>query len=155
ASTPFLSVAKTWMAGHRRAESTPSFGRLCPAMTTLKRRSKRPPASYAIALPQGGGCSEEARLLPGLTPLARTWRAHGDELFGRGRMQGHCCVEIGFRRLHFHGDRDRLDDFGGAVADDVTADDAIGKAIVHELHQHARVAARQRCLQRPERRLVD
>jgi hypothetical protein len=25
--------AKTWMAGHRRAEATPSFGRLCPAMT--------------------------------------------------------------------------------------------------------------------------
>src|SRR5258708_38841187 len=22
-----------WMAGHRRAEATPSFGRLCPAMT--------------------------------------------------------------------------------------------------------------------------
>src|ERR1700722_985215 len=27
--------AKTWMAGHRRAEATPSFGRLCPAMTGL------------------------------------------------------------------------------------------------------------------------
>src|SRR6202162_3304419 len=26
---------KTWMAGHRRAEATPSFGRLCPAMTTV------------------------------------------------------------------------------------------------------------------------
>jgi uncharacterized protein len=25
--------AKTWMAGHRRAEATPSFRRLCPAMT--------------------------------------------------------------------------------------------------------------------------
>jgi len=25
--------SKTWMAGHRRAEATPSFGRLCPAMT--------------------------------------------------------------------------------------------------------------------------
>jgi uncharacterized protein len=28
--------AKTWMAGHRRAEATPSFGRLCLAMTTGK-----------------------------------------------------------------------------------------------------------------------
>src|SRR5216683_1108697 len=27
--------AKTWMPGHRRAEATPSFGRLCPGMTTL------------------------------------------------------------------------------------------------------------------------
>ena len=26
--------AKTWMAGQRRAEATPSFGRLCPAMTS-------------------------------------------------------------------------------------------------------------------------
>jgi hypothetical protein len=24
---------KTWMAGHRRAEATPFFERLCPAMT--------------------------------------------------------------------------------------------------------------------------
>src|ERR1700716_3340056 len=29
----FLHGAKTWMAGHRRAEATPSFRRLCPAMT--------------------------------------------------------------------------------------------------------------------------
>jgi hypothetical protein len=28
-----LVHTKTWMAGHRRAEATPSFGRLCPAMT--------------------------------------------------------------------------------------------------------------------------
>ena len=34
ASTPFrLAGSKTWMAGHRRAEATPSSGRLCPAMT--------------------------------------------------------------------------------------------------------------------------
>ncbi|BAR57071.1 hypothetical protein NK6_3898 [Bradyrhizobium diazoefficiens] len=25
--------AETWMVGHRRAKATPSFGRLCPAMT--------------------------------------------------------------------------------------------------------------------------
>src|ERR1700720_294621 len=28
-----VAASKTWMAGHRRAEATPSFGRLCPAMT--------------------------------------------------------------------------------------------------------------------------
>jgi hypothetical protein len=28
-----LLARKTWMARHRRAEATPSFGRLCPAMT--------------------------------------------------------------------------------------------------------------------------
>jgi hypothetical protein len=26
---------KTWMAGHRRAEATPFFERLCPAMTKI------------------------------------------------------------------------------------------------------------------------
>jgi hypothetical protein len=26
-------IAKTWMAGHRRAEATPFYERLCPAMT--------------------------------------------------------------------------------------------------------------------------
>jgi hypothetical protein len=29
----FLDSTKTWMAGHRRAEATPFFERLCPAMT--------------------------------------------------------------------------------------------------------------------------
>jgi hypothetical protein len=29
----FARTTRTWMAGHRRAEPTPSFGRLCPAMT--------------------------------------------------------------------------------------------------------------------------
>src|SRR4051812_34523472 len=37
--TPFLlATAKTWMPGHRRAEATPSFGRLCPGMTIVSRR---------------------------------------------------------------------------------------------------------------------
>src|SRR6476646_4133402 len=31
--------SKTWMAGYRRAKATPSFGRLCPAMTMRKDRS--------------------------------------------------------------------------------------------------------------------
>src|SRR5207302_5898729 len=30
---PCLFQARTWMPGHRRAEATPSFGRLCPGMT--------------------------------------------------------------------------------------------------------------------------
>src|SRR5713226_10737106 len=40
AGHPRLSSAKvkTWMAGHRRAEATPSFGRLCPAMTVERSR---------------------------------------------------------------------------------------------------------------------
>ena len=46
-------------------------------------------------------------------------------------------------------------DLGGAVADDVAADHAVGRAVDDELHQHAGVAAGQRRLHRPERRLVD
>src|SRR5713226_1201797 len=33
---------KTWMAGHRRAEATPSFGRLCSAMTIGSLRIRHP-----------------------------------------------------------------------------------------------------------------
>ena len=40
-------------------------------------------------------------------------------------------------------------------ADDVAADHAVGRAIDHELHQHAAVAAGQCRLHRPEVRLVD
>src|SRR3984893_15600824 len=43
----FLTIAKTWMAGHRRAEATPFFERLCPAMQTIL--DWRPP--YSTALP--------------------------------------------------------------------------------------------------------
>src|SRR5258708_23430497 len=34
-----LTANKTWMAGYRRAEATPSCGRLRPAMTSLERSS--------------------------------------------------------------------------------------------------------------------
>ena len=30
---PGISCHKTWMAGSQAREATPSFGRLCPAMT--------------------------------------------------------------------------------------------------------------------------
>jgi len=35
-----VATAKTWMAG-QGAEATPSFGRLCPAMTSPWRRYRR------------------------------------------------------------------------------------------------------------------
>src|SRR5260370_31398909 len=37
-----MSARKTWMAGHRRAEATPSFGRLCPAMTEKRAQLPQP-----------------------------------------------------------------------------------------------------------------
>jgi DNA ligase-associated metallophosphoesterase len=44
----FLSEAKAWMAGHRRAEATPSFRRLCPAMTkTASATASRSPVNIA------------------------------------------------------------------------------------------------------------
>src|ERR1700730_6325066 len=39
--------AKTWMPGHRRAEATPSFGRLCPAMTK-KAKDRAPKGSLYL-----------------------------------------------------------------------------------------------------------
>src|SRR5882757_7882749 len=45
---------KTWMAGHRRAEATPSFGRLCPAMTENGSTAEKPsrvPRVEAFLLP--------------------------------------------------------------------------------------------------------
>ena len=64
-------------------------------------------------------------------------------------MQRDGRVEIGLGRLQLHRDRDGLRDFGGGVADDVTAEDAVGCAVNHELHQDAGVAAGHRRLDRP------
>ena len=71
---------------------------------------------------------------------ARAWCPHGHEFFRRGRMQSHRGIEIGLGRLHFDGDAEQLHHFGGAVADDVTADDAVGGGIDDQLHQNPRVA---------------
>ena len=61
-------------------------------------------------------------------------------------MQRERRVEIGFGRLHLHGDGDGLDDFGGGIADDVTADHAAGGAVDHQLHEDTSVSARiKRC----------
>jgi hypothetical protein len=42
------------MAGHRRAEATPSFGRLCPAMTESDRSTHR---SHRLLLLVGLTCT--------------------------------------------------------------------------------------------------
>ena len=47
------------------------------------------------------------------------------------------------------------DDLGGGVADDVAAEHAVGRAVDHELHQDAGVAAGHRRLDRAEIGLVD
>jgi hypothetical protein len=42
---------KTWIAGHRQAEATPFFERLCPAMTQLEARDfKRSSVLFLKAL---------------------------------------------------------------------------------------------------------
>jgi uncharacterized protein len=45
----FLDAAKTWMAGHRRAEATPSFRRLRPAMTEQVALSAVYPSALDVA----------------------------------------------------------------------------------------------------------
>jgi DNA ligase-associated metallophosphoesterase len=44
-----LFAAKTWMAGHRRAEATPSFRRLGPAMTEQMVLSVESPSAFDVA----------------------------------------------------------------------------------------------------------
>jgi uncharacterized protein len=44
---------KTWMAGHRRAEATPFFERLCPAMTNFLRGVLTSARSIAISTGPG------------------------------------------------------------------------------------------------------
>src|ERR1700685_1540057 len=47
-----LAARKTWMGGHRRAGATPSFGRLCPAMTVSEASRSAP------SLVPSRGCSK-------------------------------------------------------------------------------------------------
>ena len=75
-----------------------------------------------LSLAPGQSCE---RLLRRLPHMPRRRRPHRHQLFGRGRMQRNGRVEIGFGRLHLHGDGDRLDDFGRGVADDVAAEHAV------------------------------
>jgi hypothetical protein len=58
--------------------------------------------------------------------MPRRRRSHRHQFFRSRRMQRHRRVEIGLGRFHLHGDADGLGDFGGAIADDVAAEDAIG-----------------------------
>jgi hypothetical protein len=82
-----------------------------------------------------------AWLFRGLPHIARGRRAHGHEFFRGGGMQCHGRVEIGLGCFHLDRDADDLRYLGSTIADDVTADDAIGRTIDDQLHQDARVAA--------------
>src|SRR6202790_3742257 len=53
----FAANRQGWMAGHRRAEATPSFGRLCPAMTNGMRNSIM--ATHKLLLLPGDGIGPE------------------------------------------------------------------------------------------------
>ena len=70
-------------------------------------------------------------------------------------MQRHGGVEIGLGGPHFDGDGGDLDHLGGALADDMAADDAIRQPVDHEFDQHGGVAAGQGRLERLEHRPVD
>ena len=41
-------------------------------------------------------------------------------------MQRHRCIEIGLGRFHLDRNAEQLDHLGRTVADDMTADDAVG-----------------------------
>src|SRR3981081_601538 len=60
----FLYAAKTWMAGHRRAEATPSFRRLCPAMTKSFSSPQQPLPRHMIEFePDAIGVFEQDRII--------------------------------------------------------------------------------------------
>src|SRR4051812_23236456 len=73
------------MPGHRRAKATPSFGRLCPGMTTWTRTSRQQPLPrHMIELePDAVGVLEQNRVVAG-RPLIL---ARGADDFGPHRIQ--------------------------------------------------------------------
>jgi hypothetical protein len=56
-------------------------------------------------------------------------------------MQCDGGVEVGLFCSHLDGNSRDLGDFGRAFANHMAADDTIGQAVDHELHQDAGVAA--------------
>src|SRR5262245_33536850 len=72
------------------------------------------------------------------------------ELFRTGGMDRHGVVEVRLGRAHAHRNREALQHFVGADADDVEADDALLRAVRHELHLDALLARRQRVVERAE-----
>src|SRR5215475_10966443 len=126
-----------------------------------------PPAAAAFD-GAGGGRVIHARLpmrltvavvrpaLFGRLPLVtRRGFAHGYELLGGGRVQRHGRIEIGFPCLHGYQDRNHLHELGRVRTHDMAADDAVGRRVDDELHQHLGVAARECRLHRAEARAID
>src|SRR6202049_739040 len=60
-----LTVKKTWMAGHRLAEATPSFGRLCPAMTIEALAGVRTILIALAVIAYSASAQVRAQTLPG------------------------------------------------------------------------------------------
>src|SRR5882762_5303875 len=91
--------AKAWMAGHRRAEATPSFGWLCPAMTV----DRSLPTIVGLILPRrdeggahrtnllvvgcgsAGRCGGRGRIGRGFGGCAVRWRRRRGAPLGGGR----------------------------------------------------------------------
>jgi hypothetical protein len=53
----FVPRERSWMAGHRRAEATPSFGRLCPAMTIWIRLCESGQRHMRLPYPRSVPCT--------------------------------------------------------------------------------------------------
>ena len=70
-------------------------------------------------------------------------------------MQRHSGVEVRLGSLHLYGNGDDLNQFGRVRSNDMATHDAVAPRVNHQFHQHPRLAAGQRRLQRAERRLVD
>src|SRR4051812_15906530 len=63
-----------------------------------------------------------------------------DQLFRRGRVNGHGAIEVGFGGAHLQRDGKALNHLVRALADHVDAEHAFLDAAGHELHHRLRLA---------------
>src|SRR5215831_3553100 len=129
----------------------PWYGRDFPIQASLY---TTPGAPSQIELPERTRSNPNAALFRRLAPIGEGFLPQRHELLGGGRMHRHDRVDVGLGRLHLHRDADELDHFAGVRPHNVAADDASALAVDDELEERARIAGRERHLQRPERSLV-
>ena len=70
---------------------------------------------------------------------------HGNDLFGKGRMNANGCVKLLLGRAAFNSDTDPLDDLSGIRADNMNPDNPIGFGFDNQLH-HRPFTSEGNCL---------
>src|SRR4030095_11998476 len=89
----------------------------------------------------------------GLSPREPLHSLHRYQLLGNGWMDRHRVVEILLGCTHAYGHCKTLQQLVGAETDDVTTHNAALAAVRDQLHPHARLAPRERVIERNKRSL--